>query len=153
MHLLPRLHRLAHHREAHQRPALHAVIGVLAALASAQLRARDLRLIALAVVLQATRLLAVAALRVLAFPIASANLRVEGHRIAIKRHFDDTRPLLLILQVVHAIGAVAVLTQLALREAIAVELEAVRLRAVARLARLGRGAGGMGHHRGGRSGY
>ncbi len=61
---------------------------------------------------------------------------MEGHRVAIEGHLNGARPILLVLKVVHAIGAVTVLTKLALREAVAVELQTVRLVAVARLSRL-----------------
>lgn len=120
----------------HERLALGAVLEVLAADALAQVGAQDLGLVALAVVLEAAGPLAVAALGVsplcLPFP-ALADLGMESERVAVQAGLDGLLPLLLVRQVVVAVVAVAAVAELPTRKAVAVQLQALRLGAVARL--------------------
>lgn len=141
--------------QVHERLPLGALLKVLTAQALAPVTAEYLRLVALAVVLQAATPLAAAALRVLPLhldaparlPTAArtcrpssrrpsgglANLGVEGVGVAVEAEANGLLPGLLIREVIAAADAVAVVAELAIREAVAVELEALRARAVARL--------------------
>jgi len=98
---------------------LELVVAVLlrvpAGAALAAVRAGHLRLVALAVVLQAVGLLAVAALLVEALHVqvatdlgGNADLRLEGAGVALQGGLDGAGALLLVLEVVVAVLAVAV---------------------------------------------
>lgn len=149
--------------EVHQRLPLAALLKVLAVGAAAAVTAENLRLVALAVVLQAAAALAAAALDVLplrrvaprrrggggegaAGSIARAagsvakvgdggvgNLGVEGGGVAVQRQANRLLPRVLIGEVVAAADAVAVVAKLAVGEALAVQLQTLRAGAVARL--------------------
>jgi hypothetical protein len=120
---------------------LHRILDVPAPHAFAIVRTRDLRLVTLAVVLQTAGPLAVAPFRVLpdrAVPrhvLRLADLRPEGVRVPLQTRLDRPLPVVLVLQVVEAVHAVAHVAELAVGEAVAVQLQALALGAVARLPR------------------
>lgn len=64
-----------------------------------------------------------------------ADLGAERMRVTLQTALDRLLPILLVVQVVVAIDAVAQVAKLATRKAVAVQLKALRLGAVARLAR------------------
>lgn len=80
-----------------------------------------------------------------------ADLRPERVRVPLEAVLDRPLPVLLVLDVVEAVHAVAQVAELAVREAVAVQLQALRLGAVARLARAHavRLRAGIGGRRGG----
>lgn len=96
-------------------------------------------LVALAVILQATRPLAVAPLGV--FPDGDVTAHVlrlpdlgpESVRISHQTILDSPLSVLLVVDIIEAIHAVAHVAELSVRETIAVQLEALALGAVARL--------------------
>lgn len=97
--------------------------------------------IAFTVIFQAPGALAVAPLGVFADRLLAhvvlgfANLGTEGGGIPFQAAFDRFLPELLVLEVVVAVDAVAHVAEFAARETITVQLQALRLRTVARLAR------------------
>mmetsp|Transcript_13392 Transcript_13392/g.37998 ORF Transcript_13392/g.37998 Transcript_13392/m.37998 type:complete len:220 (+) Transcript_13392:741-1400(+) len=106
---------------------------VLTVGALAQLTTRDPRLEALTVLLAAVRLLAVAALAVLAFPApgGSSKLLREGLRIPLLDLLHGGLHQLCVLDCVLTVLARAAITDNTVFEAIAVQLEAPRVLAVA----------------------
>lgn len=116
------------------------LLRVPAGAALALVSARHLRLVALAVVLQAVRLLAMAALLVLTLHLrhpptlrGHSDLGLEGVRVSVEAGADGLAALVLVLDVVEAVLAVAVQTELAEGEALTVELQTLGFGAVARL--------------------
>jgi hypothetical protein len=109
-------------RQVAQRVPLGGLLDVAAADALAVVRARDLGLVALAVVFQAARALAVAPLVVAAFvaDVSLADLRPERVRVALQTRLDRRLAVLLVLQVVEAVVAVAHVAELAVGEAVAI---------------------------------
>lgn len=90
-----------------------------------------------------------------------SDFRPERVRVPLQAVLNRPLPVLLVLDVVEAVHAVAQVAELAVREAVAVQLQALRLRAVARLARthavgleagVGRRGGGLLGRRGGANG-
>lgn len=127
----------AHRRKSHQRPSLHTILCVSTSLTSAQIGAADLGLITFAIVLQTPGPFAIASLGMLPFTLTPADFGVKREWISFQRHFDSTSTFLFVGQIVHAVVAIAILTQLALCETLTIELQTVGFGAIAGLACIG----------------
>lgn len=139
---------------------IHRVLDIPAAHAFAIVRTGDLRLVTFAIILQTARPFTIAPFGVLPDGTVSghvlglADFRPERVRIALQTRFDRPLAVVFVLQIVEAIHAVAHVAELAVGETIAIQLQTLRLGAIARLpgthpVRLHVGVGGSGRGFGG----
>lgn len=118
---------------------LHGILDVPTTVTLTVARAGDFRLVTLAIILQTPRPFAIATLRMFPDPrvpgriLSLPDFRPEGVGIPLQTIFYRPLPVLLVVEVIEAVHAVAHVAEFAVGEAVAVKFEALRFGAVAGL--------------------